>query len=92
MVFFDNGYVMYHHTFKIFKVNLFHFVTRTQFGFESENRKILIAVPMPKTFFVAAENDSKPKPADVGEIIGEYQIYNGTGFINALDRDCIGKK
>lgn len=92
MVFFDNGCVMYHHTFKIFKVNLFHFVTRTQFGFESENRKILIAVPMPKTFFVAAENDSKPKPADVGEIIGEYQIYNGTGFINALDRDCIGKK
>ena len=28
-------------------------------------------------------------PADVGEQIGEYTLYNGTGFLNAIERDCL---
>ena len=28
-------------------------------------------------------------PADVGDQIGEYTLYNGTGFLNAIERDCL---
>jgi hypothetical protein len=26
---------------------------------------------------------------DNGEVIGQYRMYAGTGFINALDRECV---
>ena len=94
MTFFDNGDMMCHYTFRIFKVDLFHFVTQSKLGFESDGTKIFILLPVPKKFFVASASDEahRSRPADIGEILGEYQIYSGSGFINALERDCIGRK
>ena len=28
---------------------------------------------------------------DVGDKVGEYKIYTATGFLNALERDCLDK-
>ncbi len=94
MTFFDSGDMMSHYTFRMFKIDIFHFVTQAKFEFQSDGAKILVILPVPKKFFVASTSDETPRPrlADIGEIIGEYQIYNGTGFINALERDCIGRK
>ena len=55
---------------------------------EVNGKKILIVVPIPRKFFVST-NQSSPRQADTGEKIGEYTIYNATGFLGALERDCL---
>ena len=84
----DKGNGIKQDTIRIFKMELFHFLTRLEFGYESEGKKILVLLPIPKTFFVSA-NEAPPRLADVGEKAGEYTIYNSTGFFNALDRGTL---
>lgn len=84
----DKGNGLKQDTIRIFKVELFHFMTMFDFGYESENKKILVLLPTPKTFFVST-NELPPCLADVGEKAGKYTIYNATGFLGALDRNCL---
>ena len=74
---------------KILKDNL-TYVTSLDFGWEntdSKTRKILIIAPVSSKMF--AGTVGRNTPIDVGEKIGTYTVYNGKGFINAIDRDCI---
>lgn len=67
---------------------LFEYTTRQHFAFEGEGgKKILILSPVAGEFYVG--NTAKHTLADVGERIGEYTIYNGSGFLNAIERDCL---
>ena len=84
----DKGNGIKQDTIRIFKIELFHFLTRVDFGYESEGKKILVLLPIPKKFFVSV-NEAPPHLADVGEKVGEYTIYNSTGFLNALDRGTL---
>ncbi len=88
IVFSDKGNGLKQHTFWIFKVDVFHIMTKFDFGYESDGKKILILLPIPRNFFVSV-NESRPRPADVGERVGDYTIYNSTGFLGALDRNCL---
>ncbi len=88
IVFSDNGEGLKQDTVRLFRTELFHFLTKFNFGFDSDSKKILIVVPIPRKFFVST-NRSSPRQADTGEKIGEYTIYNATGFLGALDRDCL---
>ncbi len=88
IVFSDKGSGLIQNTIRLFRIELFHFMTKFEFGYESDGKKILILLPAPRRFFVS-ENQSSPRPGDVGEKVGEYTIYNSTGFLNALNRDCI---
>ena len=74
---------------KILKDNL-TYVTSLNFGWENtepNTRKILIIAPVSSKMF--AGTVGRNTPIDVGEKIGTYTVYNGKGFINAIDRDCI---
>ena len=88
IVFFDKGSGLIQKSIKIRNVELFRFLTKFEFGYESDGRRILILVPTPKMFYVS-ENQSSPRRGDVGERVGDYTIYNSTGFLNALRRDCL---
>ena len=88
IVFSDKGSGLIQNSIKIRNVELFRFLTKFEFGYESDGRRILILVPTPKMFYVS-ENQSSPRRGDVGERVGDYTIYNSTGFLNALRRDCL---
>lgn len=88
IVFTDKGEGMCQHTFYLFRIPLLHLNSRIDFAFESEGEKILIVLPIPKNIYTAS-NTSRPLPADTGEKIGNYRIYNATGFLHALERDCL---
>ena len=88
IVFSNNGEGLKQDTVRLFRTELLHFLTKFNFGFDSNGKKILIVVPIPRKFFVST-NQSSPRQADTGEKIGEYTIYNATGFLGALERDCL---
>ena len=87
MYLFGNGQGQVIHTFRLRQIELFHFVTSFQFGFESQHKKIIIINPIPNMVYRSGEG--RAKEIDVGEIIGDYHVYNATGFLNALERDCL---
>lgn len=88
IIFSDRGNGLIQHTICLFRIEVFHYMTKFDFGYESEGEKILIVLPTPKRFFVST-NEAPPHPADVGEKAGEYMIYNSTGFFNALERGVL---
>lgn len=88
IVFSDKGNGIRQNTIRLFKVEVFHILTKLDFSYESESKKILIVSPTPKNIY-SSVNGSQPRLADVGEKIGEYAIYNSTGFLGALDRNCL---
>ena len=79
---------MCQHTFNLFHVPLISLNSRIDFAFESKGEKILIVLPMPKDIYTATKS-TQPHPADTGEKIGDYSIYSATGFLHALERDCL---
>ena len=73
---------------RIFGRQIFSIMTHFDFGYESENKKILILLPTPKIFLVSG-SAFKLREGDVGETVGKYTVYNATGFFNAMDRDTL---
>ena len=57
------------------------------FGYEAEGKKVLILNPTPK--FVYTYFMGKTSEVENADIIGGYEIYTATAFLNALERDCI---
>jgi len=98
LYFSDTGYVENRHIFNMPRLRvhlltndrpvLFEYTTRQRYAFEGEGgKKILIISPIPHEIYTG--NTVSHKPADVGEQIGEYTLYNGSGFLNAIERDCL---
>lgn len=87
-VFSDNGKGHHRHIFSIFKFKIFELRTDFVFAFDSDVKKVLILSPTPKKIYASIQG-SPARPADTGEKIGEYTVYNATGFLGALDRDCL---
>ena len=77
------------HTVRIGKLELFHFVTFFQYGFETQHEKIIIVNPVPLQ--VSKTGEGRSKEIDTGEKIGKYHVYNSTGFLGALERNCLGR-
>ncbi len=88
IVFTERGNGMCQHTLHLFRVPLLHLNSRIDFAFEADGTKILILLPIPKDIYTATQT-TKPLPADTGERIGDYRIYNASGFLHALERDCL---
>ena len=68
-------------------MNISKSATVTSFAFESEYPKLIIVNPVPARLFVGHPDHSMP--IDVGSRVGEYRIYNASGFMNAIERDCV---
>ena len=84
----DNGEGLKQNTVCLFHTELFHFLTKFNFAFEGDGKKILIIVPIPHKFFVSTDHSS-PRQADTGEKVGKYTVYNASGFLGALERNCL---
>ncbi len=70
--------------------NLFfsHTVAHNYF-FEGEGSKLLIVNPVAKNIF--ATDGITNRPLDVGDKVMGYYVYNGTGFLNAIERNCLNR-
>jgi len=63
--------------------------TVSSFAFESQYPKIVIVNPIPTRIFAGHPDHSMQ--IDVGSKVGDYRIYNASGFINALERNCLDR-
>ncbi len=92
MVFADTGEGIRQDTLRMFRMDLLQVNTRLDFRMEDTpaSRKIVIVLPTPKQIYASVEG-SPPRPADTGEVLGEYTLYNATGFLGALERGHLGE-
>ena len=88
IIFSDKGVGIKHTRIHLFHIELFSKMKDFNYEFESENRKLLIIVPTPKKI-LSQIRGSKLGEADTGEKLGEYTIYNSSGFLNSLDRNLL---
>ncbi len=91
IAFSDTGKGIRQTTLRLFKVHVFHINTMIDYRIDSRpegNKKIIIALPVPKNIYVSV-NGSTPRSADTGENVGEYILYNASGFLNALERGIL---
>ncbi len=84
-----NGTGVFVRTFHILKADAFRFTKNIEFDYESKHKQILIINPISKKIY--SNYNSLISEMDVGEIIGKYEIYSATSFLNALERDVIDK-
>ncbi len=75
------------HYFRIRGKEIFKYVDRFEYDFESENEKILIISPAPKEIFLG-ENHIRRR-IDTGDSIGNYKIFNEKGFLRSLELDVM---
>ena len=78
------------HYFRIRGKEIFKYVHRFEYAFESENTKILIVSPAPKEMFVG--ENMRRRRADTGETLGEYKLLNEKGFLRSLELDVMEAK
>ncbi len=88
IIFFHKGNGVKRISVRLLRMELFSKLKEFTFSFEGEGKKILIVVPIPKMIYVSIRG-SKPSIADTGEKLGEYTIYNSSGFLSSLDRNCL---
>ncbi|MBQ5389984.1 MAG: hypothetical protein IIU58_03670, partial [Clostridia bacterium] len=67
--------------------DIMQFHTQFSYAFEGEGKKILILSPTPYKMFVMG--GGKNHALDIGDCVGEYTVYTGTSFINAVQRNSI---
>ena len=87
---YGDGTVVFVHTVRFFKITLFEFRSRRKFGFTAEGKKIILLNPVPKHIYTTGEG--RRVELDNGDFVGEYRIYTGTGFLNALQRRVLDRK
>ena len=71
------------------RITLFSRVTQFEFGFQSEDQKILIINPVPKMLY-RTEN-GKTTELDNGDVVDGYKVYTASGFLGALERGSIDR-
>ncbi|MBO5897895.1 MAG: hypothetical protein J6R04_02675 [Clostridia bacterium] len=65
------------------------FSSTAEYAFDSDHQKLLIVCPTaPQTLIVGPKGGT---PLDTGAHIGEYRMFNTTGFLGALERDCLDR-
>jgi len=78
------------HYFRIRGKEIFKYVHRFEYAFESENAKILIISPEPKEIFLGENN--RRRRIDTGDSIGKYKLFNEKGFLRSLELDVMEAK
>lgn len=104
MLFFYDGKVEIHHSVRLFwaaqarnapwavtshtfEQSTFH--TVMDYSFESDHQKVLIVCPVAPQTFVTSSGGGEP--IDTGADIGDYRMFNSTGFVGALERNCLDR-
>lgn len=79
-----DGVCEFLHIFRLARVEVYRHVKAYEFAWEAEGKKFLILNPVPRKVC-----DSRMNQLDNGDVVGEYKIFTGTAFLNALERDCV---
>lgn len=58
-------------------------------GFKSENPKILVINPVPKTVYELYAG--KPREIDNGAVVGDYKLFAATGFLHAAELNVLDR-
>ena len=80
----ENGDTQYERDRFFFKHSV---IDRYFFNADEGVQKVVIACPCRGRIIV--KRDGAERVLDVGDKVMEYKIYNSSGFINAVERDCI---
>ncbi len=92
MIFFENGAGACRKVLKIRGVELpiktYNKKFRYDFDYEGADAKVLILSPSPLTPYI--EEGGRMHILDNGSTIHGYFLYAGQGFVNALNRNCVG--
>lgn len=88
IAFADTGKGIRQDILRVFRVTVLHMNTLIDFCMEGQGKKIVIVLPVPQQIYVSTEG-STPRPADTGEVFGEYTLYTSTGFLGVLERDIL---
>lgn len=75
------------HSFKIGKFTLFKYMINTNYSFESNNKKVLILVPISRDVYGKSTNGMNAMFS--GDKINDYSIYRSSSFLDALMDDDI---
>lgn len=90
IIFSDQGFLLFKHTVRLGKSDLFSYYSRYDYSFESDLKKCLILTCIPVNCYFKDANGQMRK-IDTGERIGEYTVFSANGFLNALERNCIDR-
>ncbi len=77
------------HNYRFARVTLFSRVTQFEYGFASDDPKILIINPVPKAIY-RSENGRRVE-LDNGDVVDGYKIYTATGFLGAVERETLDR-
>ena len=88
IAFADTGKGIRQDILRVFRVTVLHMNTLIDFCMEGQGKKIVIVLPVPQQIYVSTEG-STPRPADTGEVFGEYTLYTSTGFLGVLERGIL---
>ncbi len=89
MHFDGSGTVQLHRIYRLRRVELFRTVSLQRYEFSSEGERVLIVLPTPKQLCYTGQGAYRP--VDVGDRIGGYTVFNATGFLRAIERDCLDR-
>jgi hypothetical protein len=68
---------------------LFHLDTTHSYTLSGDHKKLVVVCPVAAHMFLA--EGGQTREIDTGDRMYSYTIYTSTGFVNALDRDCLPK-
>jgi hypothetical protein len=91
-VYFAPGHQMViRHTFYFLRkgFELFHFDTTYSYAMEGDHKKLVVVCPNRARMFAA--EGGQTREIDTGDTLYGYTIYTATGFVNAIDRNCLPK-
>lgn len=86
LVFHPDGHCDFLHIYRLGGAELYRRLESYEYGWEAEGQKIVILQPAPTKVC-----DPKMGLLDNGDIVGEYKIFTGTAFLNALERECVDR-
>ncbi len=87
LVFTEEGTMEFVKTVQILGYELFQYKKTFDFGYSSEDKKILIINSVPQKMLLLWEN--KHISLEDGDRLGDYILYTEQSFLNALERECL---
>lgn len=68
-------------------IELFSLEIPFTYDFEGEGEKLIVLTPIPS--IIRSIDRNHTADLDVGDRVGDYRLFNGTGFLGMLERDCL---
>lgn len=87
MYFGPEGTGIKHSSLNFRGMELFNIDIPFTYEFEGEGEKLIVISPVPK--FICSVSRNHTADLDVGDRVGDYRLFNGTGFLGMLERDCL---